>query len=808
MQNHSELFLAPYTVLDFTDERGEIGPMLLGDMGADVIKVELDQGSNSRKLPPFVDGEAEDLRSLNFQAFNRNKRSIVLDPESQTDLKFLQRLIKKSHFVFESAPNGTLASFGMNYEDVALLNPQIVFVHISAFGVDGPHSGLAYSDLVIAAMGGPVALQGVVGRAPVRVTVPQVWRHAGVEAASGALAAHHRRLKTGTTQFVDLSAQNTMTWTMLNSMGAFGIQGADFQRCGLSYPLAEFDLVYPCADGWMIALPNSSVLIACMPLMIEDGIVDERWLEMDWAAYDETMRELDAHHTTIVDGSQLLYTFFAGRTKEELFKFGLAQGISLAPANTLGELLSLDHMEARGYWHEHELAGQIVNTPGLWAKPSIEGLAVGKPPPRLGEHTDEIKAELRDTDHESFITRSGDDLPFAGLTVVDFSWVGVGPISTKYLADHGARVIRIESGLRPDVLRGAPPFKDMEPGLDRSQFYGDFNTSKHSIALDMKNPEAIVIARRLIEQADVVVESFAPGAISRMGLGYDNIKAINPQAIMVSTCLMGQTGPAAQLAGYGYHAGAIAGFYEVTGWKDLGPSGPWVAYTDTIAPRFISVLLAAAIDHRHRTGQGCYLDVAQIETALHFLGPELMDLQLNGVSATRDGNRSRFFAPQGCYLCNEEDRWCAIAVDTDEQWYNLCRVIGQPDLMDRLKHHTDRLEAHDEIDSLISAWTAGLDAREVMQKLQGEGIPAGVVQRSSDLLRDPQNQHRSFYRYLVHPVMGEVPYAGHQYKISNYENGPRGPAPMLGEHSFEVLSEVLKCSDEEIAAAYASGAIN
>ena len=803
------MLLAPYTVLDFTDERGEIGPMLLGDLGADVIKVELSHGSSSRKLAPFIDeGESEDVRSLNFQAFNRNKRSIVLDPSSEADQGVLKQLIQRAHFVFEPVPNGNLACFGMSYADVELLNPQIVFVQISAFGVDGPHADLAYSDLVIAAMGGPVALQGVVGRAPVRVTVPQVWRHTGVEAASGALAAHHRRLKTGTAQYVDLSAQNVLTWTTLNSMGAFGIQGADFQRCGLSYPLAEFDLVYPCADGWMIALPSSSVLIGCLPLMIEDGIVDESWLEMDWGAYDETMRELDAHHTTIVDGSKLLQAFFARRTKNELFEFGLAQGISLAPVNTLGELLSLNHMQSRDYWHERELAGLTVNTPGLWAKSSLAGLAIRRPPPRLGEHTDAIKAGLGDAGFKPMTTGSGDELPFAGLTVVDFSWVGVGPISTKYLADHGARVIRIESVMRPDVLRGAPPFKDMEPGLDRSQFYGDFNSSKESIALDMKNPEAIVIARRLIEEADIVVESFAPGAISRMGLGYDDIKAINPQVIMVSTCLMGQTGPAAQLAGYGYHAGAIAGFYEVTGWQDLGPSGPWVAYTDTIAPRFISILLAAAIDHRGRTGEGCYFDVAQIETALHFLGPELMDLQVNGVSATRAGNRSRFFAPQGCYLCNEEDRWCAVAVDTDEQWRNLCRVIGQPKLADRFKNHADRIEAHDEIDGLIGAWTADLDAYEVMRRLQAESVPAGVVQRSSDLLRDPQNQHRSFYRYLEHPMMGHVPYAGHQYKISNYDNGPRGPAPMLGEHSFEVLSQVLNFTDEDIAAAYASGAIN
>ena len=781
--------------------------MILGDLGADVIKVELAEGNPARSIAPFSNEQQSEAASLSFQAFNRNKRSIVLDPDSEDSEALLRRLIMKAHFVFEPTPGGTLAAFGMAYEDVEAINPQVVFVQISAFGSDGPYSDFAANDLVLAAMGGPVELQGFMDRAPVRVSVPQVWRHTGVEAASGALAAHHRRLQTGKSQFVDLSAQAVMTWTMLNSMDAHAIQGEDFKRRGLQYPIGDFDLVYPCKDGWMIALPNSGLMIGCLPAMIEEGIADSSWLDMDWAAYDETMRDISLHHTTVEDGGQLLHKFFATRTKQELFEFGIAQGVSLAPANSLPELLELDHMYQREYWEKRTIADKEVVAPGLWAKSTLGGLSIRRPPPALGEHTQEIATEFADATFEPLETGSGGELPFAGITVVDFSWVGVGPISTKYLADHGAHIIRIESVNRPDVLRGAPPFKDGEPGLDRSQFYGDFNTSKHSITLDMKHPEAIEIARKLIVNADVVVESFAPGAISRMGLGYEDIKSLNPKLIMLSTCLMGQTGRAAQLAGYGYHAGAIAGFYEVTGWPNAGPVGPWVAYTDTIAPRFISTLLASALDHRRRTGEGGYFDVAQIETALHFLGPEFLDYQVNGFTASRVGNRSRFAAPQGCYPCEGEDRWCAIAVETDDEWRALCRVMGQEALCERYPDNDARLGAHDEIDAVISEWAKGLAPYDVMQILQKERVPAGVVQRSSDLLKDRQYAHRHFYRYLEHPIMGRIPYAGHQYKISNYDNGPRGPAPMLGEHSFEVLTE-LGFSDEEIAACYASGAIN
>jgi benzylsuccinate CoA-transferase BbsF subunit len=360
------------------------------------------------------------------------------------------------------------------------------------------------------------------------------------------------------------------------------------------------------------------------------------------------------------------------------------------------------------------------------------------------------------------------------------------------------------------VLRANVPFKDNEPGIDRSQFFGDFNTSKQSISLNMKSPQAIELAKQIIARADVMIESFAPGAIERMGLTYDEVRKLNPGLIMISTCLMGQTGPAAQLAGYGYHAGAIAGFYEVTGWADRAPNGPWVAYTDTVAPRFIAILLAAALDHRRRTGEGCYMDVAQIETALHFLSPELLDLQVNGFAATRNGNRARFMAPQGCYSCSGADRWCAIAVETPAQWQSLCRAIGRDDFLERadLTEHSARLALHDELDRAIADWTRHKSAHEAMETLQQAGVPAGVVQRSSDLLEDPQYRHRHFYRYHDHPVMGHIPYAGHAYRIAGYDNAPRGPAPTLGQHSFEILSEFLELDDASIAEAYASGAVS
>ncbi len=801
--------LAPYTVLDFTDDRGELGPMLLADLGADVIRVELPEGSSARRCPPFLTDAPVDLASLQFQAFNRNKRSIMLDPAVPADLQTLNTLIARADFLFESFPSGSLEAYGITYASAAMLNPRIVFTRISPFGDGEAYANLTANDLIIAALGGPVALQGVLERAPVRLSVPQVWRHAGAEAAAAAMVGLARMLRTGKAQYVDVSAQATLTWTMLNAMDAYAIQGADFERGGSGMP--GISLVHPTSDGHIVAPPVGKVLSACMPWMIEEGIADSALVDTDWDEYDQNIRELEPKGLSIVEGTKLCRALFARHTKQELFEYGMQRGATLAPVNTLAELLELEHLKTRDYWRHVELPnGQSARVAGHWYKPSHHSPTVRCEAPALGADTAAIRAELaaplaaRDWPEPAV-----DDLPFSGLKVADFSWVGVGPISAKYLADHGADVVRVESANRPDVLRGNVPFKDGVPGIDRSQFFGDFNTSKRSLSLDLKSPEAIEIARKLIGQSDVLIESFAPGAMSRMGLGYDDVRKLNPDLIMISTCLMGQTGPIASMAGYGYHAGAIAGFYEVTGWPDLAPSGPWVAYTDTVAPRFIQPLLAAAIDHRRRTGEGCYVDVAQIETALHFLSPELLDLQQNGVEASRIGNRSRYAAPQGCYPCAGSDQWCAIGVDTDEQWQALCGAMGRSDWATDARFATNatRLQHQDELETTIAQWAVCQDPHELMALLQAVGVPAGIVQRSSDLLRDPHYCERGFYRYLDHPEMGNIPYAGHPYRIRGYNNGPRFAAPALGQHSFEILGGTLQMSDEEIGAAYASGAV-
>jgi len=817
--------LSPYRILDLTDVRGQLAGMMLGDLGADVVRVEPPGGSAARRVGPFLSDADPAERSLAFAAYDRNKRSIELDLDDAAARQAFIALVRGADFVLDSGPPSLLDEAEFGFERLLEINPRIVHVRTTAFGSDGPMADQPAADLTIAALGGPVALQGDPDREPLRLSVPQVWRHAGAEAALAALIGHARMRKTGRGVFVDVSAQAAMVWTMLNASEAHAIHGRDYERAGaqLQVGAVGLNLAHPCQDGHLIALAIGGMFRALQPAMREAGTLDDGFCEReDWTTYDMRVFGQGELQVSFEKLSGVFDRFFLTRTKRALFALGLELGQTIAPVQTLDDLLEFEQLRAREFFREIELpSGVRVKAPGPFARSSAFRFDIRRPAPRLGEHTDEILAELAaaprprvplhaDRGHAGDTDAAQCELPLAGLKVVDFSWIGVGPISAKYLADHGADVIRVESETRGDGLRASGPFKDGQPGWNRSHFFGEFNTSKRGLALDLKHERAAEVLPRLFAWADVVLESFTAGAAARLGLGYEAARAVNPSVIMASTCLMGQTGPIASLAGYGYHAAAIAGFTALTGHPDRPPVGPWNAYTDTIAPRFLATTLLAAIDHQRRTGEGQYIDLGQMEAALHFLAPEILARQATGERFERAGNRARDAAPQGVYPCAGDDQWCAIAVEDDAQWQALCRALKRADWAARadLADAAGRIGAHDELDAEIARWSRERPARHVMQTLLDAGVPAGHVQRSRDLLVDPQLVHRRFHRELEHAEMGRVPYAGHQFRVSGYDNGPRHAAPLIGGESFEILTGDLGLDAGLVAELMASGAIH
>ncbi|MGZ3614231.1 MAG: CaiB/BaiF CoA transferase family protein [Thermodesulfobacteriota bacterium] len=389
-----------------------------------------------------------------------------------------------------------------------------------------------------------------------------------------------------------------------------------------------------------------------------------------------------------------------------------------------------------------------------------------------------------------------------GLRVADFTWSVAGPLTVKFLADHGAEVIHVESSTRPELLRVLPPYRDRQPGLNRSAYNACLNNNKYGLSLDMNHPRAKEVLQRLIDWADVVAENFSPGIMAKWGLSYEDLVKIKPEIIMFSTSQMGQTGPRARIGAYGTQLVSLAGFTHLTGWPDRDPTGPYGPYTDTTIPHVGVTAIMAALIRRHRTGKGTYIDISQFETALNFVSPILLEYTMNHQVVTRKGNRSSRGAPHGVYRCQGEDRWCAIAIFSDEEWAKLCRVMGRPELAaaPRFASFQQRRENENEIDHLISEWTAEQPAEELMDRLQEVSIASGVAQTGKDLLEhDPQLAHRHFFRELEHREIGRHHYETPPFRLSKTPCELTAPGPCLGEHNEYVCKGILGFSDKEYA---------
>ena len=388
--------------------------------------------------------------------------------------------------------------------------------------------------------------------------------------------------------------------------------------------------------------------------------------------------------------------------------------------------------------------------------------------------------------------------PFEGLRVADLAWVGVGPTVSKYLADHGAEVIRIESATRPETLRNAPPFVHDEANVDGSGYFANYNSSKLGVSVNLKHAKGTEIVKRLIAECDVVTESFTPGTMARFGLDYESVKAIREDIVMISMPLYGQTGPWADYMGYGHVLQAAAGYNELTGFPDGPPIGTGVAYTDFLAPHFGAVALIAALDYRRRTGKGQYIDLSQLESVIHGLGTVPLDWTANGNEQSRLGNRDVEGAPHGCYKCRD-GRYIVVACFTEKQWDGFKAVLGRPDWADleRMRRKWARLGEQKEIDRHVGGWAAGFPAAQALNMMQKWGVPCGIVKSPEDMHADMQLRHRGHYQVLDHPVMGERTYDTAAFRLSKTPGELSKAAPLLGEDNEYVFKQVVGMSDEE-----------
>lgn len=403
--------------------------------------------------------------------------------------------------------------------------------------------------------------------------------------------------------------------------------------------------------------------------------------------------------------------------------------------------------------------------------------------------------------------------PLEGLKVVDLSWVVAGPLVGRSLAEYGATVVRVESSKRLDAARVLSPFKDSERGADRSGCYQNCNVGKLGLTLDLGREEGREIVRNLAQWADVIVESYSYGTMDKWGLGYEDLRQINPGIIMISSTLMGQRGPYASLAGFGNLGSAMAGTQAMVGWPGKPSIGPFGPYTDYIGPRFALITLLSVLHERRASGLGCHIDVAQAECGLQFLAPALIDYFETRHAATARGNFDPAMAPHNCYPCQpgepRQSAWVAIAAQDEKAWRALAATIGQPELAgdERFATLAARQENADALDAIIADWTRRRTALENERILQAAGVAAHVVAASRDFCEDAQLAHRGHIKTLLHPTLGQTQVEGSRYVLSATPAEFSRPAPTFGQDEIFVLRDILGYDEARIAALKASSVL-
>ncbi|HEX2171440.1 MAG TPA: CoA transferase [Dehalococcoidia bacterium] len=392
-------------------------------------------------------------------------------------------------------------------------------------------------------------------------------------------------------------------------------------------------------------------------------------------------------------------------------------------------------------------------------------------------------------------------LPLAGLRVLDLGHYVADPYATRILADYGAEVIKVETARRPDMTRKLPPYAGGVNDPNRGGWFMNANYNKLGLTLNLGHPGAGDLLLRLVGLSDVVSENFSAGVLERLGLGYETLRTVRPDIILIQMPGYGRTGPYSPLRAVGPTISAFAGIDATIGW----PDGPPLPTGRVPVPDYLNALggviaVLAAVEHRARTGEGQHIELSQHENTVATQGPSILQVQLTGTWPERNGNRDPVAAPQGVFRCRGEDAWCAVSVQSDDEWQAFCRVADRPDLTadPRFATAAARRAHQDEAEAVVAAWTAGHSPDEAMGRLQAAGIPAGAVRNSRDLTADEQLASRGYFDRFERPDVGAVTVTASAARFSETPAAVHRPAPRLGQDNDYILRDLLGLTGPEV----------
>jgi crotonobetainyl-CoA:carnitine CoA-transferase CaiB-like acyl-CoA transferase len=819
-----------YRVLEVCAPWGQYCGKLLADLGADVVKIEPPEGDAARALGPFKDDRPDPEGSLFFAYYNTNKRSVTLDLAQPEGRATFARLAATADVVLETAAPAEAAALGLDYPALHALNPRLVVTSLSGFGHAGPYARSRATSLVVFAMSGLMKSIGDPDGPPSAAPGQMAFDLAAVDAAVGTLGALMARRRTGRGQHVEVAALEVLAAQLIP-----GLPGqTDAGRFGQHNPRTTPSGKYPCRDGTVelcIIMPgqwNGLKELLGHPPALE---------RPEWDSREGRAADHPALVAAIVDALR-------DRTVAEIVAEGQRLRVPALPVSQVPDFIAAPHVAARGFFVPADSPTLGPHQmPGAPYRFSEAGWALRHPAPRLGEHTAAILAELgrpalsasapsapetppatagappsgasasragatariRVADaqaHEdagSTSTHGGGTpdaasrLPLAGIRVLAFSTAFAGPTASRYLADYGAEVVKLESRRRPDNTRGfGGPY--VEPsGVSVAPGFVHFNRNKLGVSVDMSQEKGRELVRRLVRLTDVVTENFSLHVLQSWGFDYDGLRAIRPDIILLDMQGLGRTGPLRDYITYGSLLHAYSGLTSVWGYGHG-------SFVDYVAAEHAALAVLAALLYRERTGRGLHIDLAQLETAAAMLGTAYLDYLVNGRVPGALGIRNPYHAPSGCYRCQGDDAWCVIDVTTDADWQRLGDALGRPAWAADPRYATPagRRAASATLDAHLAAWTRDRTPQEVEARLQAAGVPAAAVRAAHEVPADPHLRARGFFHTIDQPILGALDYPGLTIHLSDTPGAIRRHAPMLGQDNAYVFGDLLSLSPAEI----------
>ena len=783
---------------------GVAGPYcgkLFADLGADVIKVEPPGGDRARRAGPFKDGEPNPEGSGLFLYLNTNKRGVTADVTTDEGREAVLGLLAGADALVTDMHEDDLRALGLDYADLHERFPALVFTSLTPFGRGGPHGsyrGNAFTVYHSSGLGWETPAQQVrdpANQPPLAPGNPQADYFTGVTGAAATMGAIYQRESTGRGQLVDISGQEANANHVRLTISSV-VHTPDLVPGRVK---GNFDFLVPASDGYVFLTPYN---------------LDHWWERFqsimgnpDWAASDAFLTAEDRGLNC--DAIEPLVNMWSTQhTRAELYQMALDIGIPCFPVYSPAEMMESAQFQSREFLEtvEDPEAGSFVR-PGPAAVFSATPFSQDGRAPRLGEHNDEVlsqavadEAPAALGDRRPAHRRAAGNLPLSGVRVADFGWILSVPHSTAWLGALGAEVIRVESEQRLDLLRtmGLTRGSGGIPGIERSGNYNGLNYSKQGVTLNIQTDRGKELAKEIVSRSDIVTMNFAAGVAERLGLGYEDLKAVKPDVIMMSGSPLGQTGPESHSTGWGPTTLAYTTLPYVTGYEGGTPSSMGGAYPDFAIGVHMAFAMMSALRYRDRTGHGQHIDVAMGETVVAMTPEPLLEWTMLGTDPQRRGNRDPNRAPQGVYPSAGEDRWVAISVEDDAAWAGLRSALGDPAWAQdpALATLEGRRARHDDIDHDLSAWTRERTSHDAMHLLQAEGVAAVAVLDGPELVEDPQLRHRGFLVDIDHPEVGVTASAGIPLSFSETQLH-YGSAPLLGQHNREVFTELVGIEPEE-----------